>query len=158
QKFPRVSFDKALAMANDPSIAKGSVFRIHGPINPADLQKLVPLSVEVGLLRLKQSNEWLMVKGDADENDVREAGPLNLFDIYIHNHPEENLEALPSPGDLYHFTNKTGFTNMLLVIVTGHGMGRVDTSHFAVDGAQAGGPVTQEQIAKIIRADESALK
>src|SRR5262249_19767039 len=57
------------------------------------------LNFEVTLLRKRDTQEWFAIKGEKSTFEIKPAGPLYLFDLFIHSHPRDP-EPIPSSGDL----------------------------------------------------------
>lgn len=73
------------------------------------------LGFEIALLRVRGTNEWIMVKGEEKEIYFNfEDMPIYLFDLYIHNHHGEPF-AIPSPKDVSAAINIIGATTISLI-------------------------------------------
>src|ERR1019366_6295012 len=77
----------------------GDMRLVRGEINEKKLRKLAYLSFEVGLFRIRGTNDWLAICGTEDRVAVPEPIPLYLFDVLVHNHIYKG-HTVPSAKDL----------------------------------------------------------
>jgi len=108
-------FVETMEFIQSPDIAVGTMVGFTGEITVGQLRTMADLRFEVALLRVTGENMWVAIKGEKDTYDMDQAGPLWIFDMHIHNHPEQD-NPIPSRGDLgFDFKRNIGTTKTITV-------------------------------------------
>ncbi len=99
EKITRVSsFEEMLTMFEHDYVPKGTKLQFSGVVTKYQLQEMGKMDFEIELFRIRNTQNWIAIKGDANGVQSREVGPLYLFDLSIHNHPHSS--GAPSAFDI----------------------------------------------------------